>query len=371
MINYLEIKGFKSIEDTRLELQPINILIGSNGSGKSNFISFFNLVKAIFNQQLQQFILEEDKAENILFFGRKNTKAVFAKLIFSSEGDGNNAYIFELRPTKSGGLYLGAEASGYNVAVDDNNWNYDYDYNLEESNISKSVRYRDKYLSDYLADIRIFHFHDTSSSSPLRQGCQVEDNRFLKSDGRNLPAFLYQLKYNHPKHYHRILKVVQSIAPYIHDFILEPSLTPGKNEQIELRWNERSNLESNFSAHQFSDGTMRFIALATVLLQPFPPSVILIDEPELGLHPFAISKLAGMIELASAKSQIIISTQSVNFVDCFQPNNIITVDKDIQTGGSIFNRLDDTQLEVWLNEHTIGELWERNIIETAQPLKKY
>lgn len=223
-------------------------------------------------------------------------------------------------------------------------------------------------MSDFLTDLQIFHFHDTSSTSPLRQSCALEDNRYLKTDGNNLAAFLYQLKHNRPKRYQRILKTVQSVAPYIADFILEPSITKGKEDQIALRWIEKNNPESNFSAYQFSDGTLRFIALATVLLQPSPPSVILIDEPELGLHPFAISKLAGLIEVASAKAQVIISTQSVNLVDCFN-EDIITVDKNPNEGNSIFQRLNIEQLSLWLEDNALGNLWERNIINAAQPMK--
>jgi predicted ATPase len=273
-----------------------------------------------------------------------------------------------LAQTKTGGLFIEEEGTGFNVKKDNDYQNY-YTYsNLEESKIPESKIIRDKFLRDYLSGIQIYHFHDTSATSPLRKECDIQDNYKLKPDGRNLPAFLYYLKLKHQLVFKRIEKTIQSVAPYIDHFILEPSQL-NKNE-IELRWVEKGDLNSNFSAYQFSDGTLRFIALTTVLLQPNPPSVIIIDEPELGLHPQAITKLAGLIEVSSSKTQAIISTQSVNLVDCFKPENIIAVDRNEKENQTIFNRLDTKALELWLEEHSLGDLWQRNIINSAQPFSK-
>jgi predicted ATPase len=369
MIDYIKIEGYKSIRSLELEMEPINVLIGSNGSGKSNFLSFFKLLRAIFNRQLQHFAMEE-KVDNLLYFGRKTTDFLDGKIIFSKNDATNNAYNFRLAPTLDGDLFIDYEGSGYNVNKDDESQNYFYDGALKESNISLSKSFRNKYLSDYLSGIQVYHFHDTSNTSWLRRPSEVEDNKILKPDGRNLPSFLYRLKQSNPIIYNRILKTIQSIAPFIYEFILEPSLTKGREDTIELRWIDQSDLYGNFSAYHFSDGTLRFIALASVLLQPEPPSVIIIDEPELGLHPLAISKLAGMIQVASQKAQIIISTQSVTLVDCFTAEDIITVDRDEKEKQSTFKRLKSEDFKLWLNEHSLGELWERNIINAAQPFTK-
>lgn len=369
MIEYIEINGFKSIKRTELELKPINVLIGSNGSGKSNFLSFFKLLRAIFNKQLQYFLLEE-KADNLLYFGRKNTEYISGKLLFSKDGKENNAYIFSLASAKDGDMFIKSEGSGYNVYKDATEKNYIFTGPSKESLLGSSNSFRDNYLLKYLAGIQLYHFHDTSSSSWLRKGCELEDNKILKPDGRNLAAFLFKLKQKYKIVYNRILKTIKSVAPFIHDFVLEPSETKGKENFIELRWIDRDDLNSNFSMSQFSDGTVRFIALTTVLLQPSPPSVIIIDEPELGLHPFAISKLASMIQVASTKSQLIVSTQSVTLVDCFSAEDIVIVDRDENEKQSIFSRLKSEDFEVWLQEHSLGELWERNIINSAQPFTK-
>lgn len=368
MIKYIKIEGYKSIKKMELELTPINILIGSNGAGKSNFLSFFNLLHAIFNRQLQRFVMEE-KADNLFYFGRKTTEYMDGKVIFSG-GPHNNSYIFRLSPTHDGDLFIEWEGSGYDVSRDDDNSNYFRWGPIKESQIRISNWERDGYLSRYLLGLQNYHFHDTSNTSWLRKNSEIEDNIKFKSDGRNLAAFLYKLKQKHPIIYNRIFKIVQSVAPFIYDFILEPSETKGREGSIELRWIDHNDLNSNFSIYQLSDGTLRFLALATVLLQPTPPPVIIIDEPELGLHPLAISKLAGMIQVASQKAQIIIATQSVTLVDCFTAEEIITVDRDEKEKQSILKRLKSEDFKIWLDEYSLGELWERNIINAAQPFTK-
>ncbi len=367
MIDYIEIQGFKSVKNMQLELKPINVFIGSNGAGKSNFVSFFKMVHAIFNQQLQRYVIEE-KADNILYFGRKTTETMFGKMVFTEDAQNNNAYWFNLAQTKEGGLFIKEEGSGYNVTRDNNYQNYFNESNIEETSITRKTSYRNKYLRDYLSDIQIYHFHDTSATSMLRRECDINDNNYLKTDGRNLPAFLYYLQEEHPKLFKRIENIIKSIAPYIDSFLLQPKKL--NKQEIELRWVEKGDMNSNFNAYQFSDGTLRFIALTTVLMQPNPPKVIVIDEPELGLHPQAIQKLAALMEAASINTQLIISTQSVNLVNCFKPEDIVTVDRSAEENQSVFNRLNTDSLEHWLNDHTLGDLWERNIINSAQPFAK-
>lgn len=369
MINYIKIEGFKSIKKMELAMRPINILIGSNGAGKSNFISFFKLISAIFNSNFQKYVMEE-KVDNILYFGRKQTERMLGKLIFTEDGKYNNAYNFSLVPTKEGGMYIEHEGTGYNVFTDDDAHNYLYEKNIQESIYAKDSSKRNQYLRAYISSLQVFHFHDTSPTSFLRRECDMNDNLYLKQDGRNLPAYLYLLKENHPKIYTRILKTIQSIAPYIKDFILEPRKLKGTQSEIELRWIDKGDPDSNFSAYQLSDGTLRFIALAVLLMQPNPPAIIIIDEPELGLHPFAIGKLAGMIQIASSKAQIIVATQSPGLISNFSPEDVIVMDKNEVENQTVFNRLDSGALQSWLNDYTLGDLWERNIINSAQPFAK-
>jgi predicted ATPase len=366
MLKYIEIEGYKSMKSVKIELDSINVLIGNNGSGKSNFVSFLKMVNAIFSGHLQNFVLTEGKADNLFYLGRKHTEKVRGRLVFSKEGEDNNyTYSFTLKDTKDGGVFIEKEIFGFNNKYDDFYWNTVENLNCEESKIIEIGEYKSLFLSNYLTGFNIYHFHDTSSSSKLRAACDINDNLYLKPDGRNLSAILFFIKQKYPKRYKRIENAVKLIAPFIDHFILGPNVLD--ENMIELRWAETSDVDSNFSAHQLSDGTIRFIALTTVLLQPKLPDIIVIDEPELGLHPKAVSILSGMIKSASLQSQIIISTQSVNLVDEFSPDEIIIVEREGGKNPTVLSRLNSGLLKTWLEDYTIGDLWERNILNTIQP----
>lgn len=350
MLNRIIIDGYKSIHHVDLELRPINILIGSNGVGKTNFISFFRLINIIYEQRLHNYTMQ-NSAERLFYYGRKQTKELKGYLEF-----GDNAYGVTLQARNNGSLFIAEERSYYqsrpNVVS-----------NLDESYIKDSTTFRDKWLREYLQSYKIFHFHDTSKGAPLRSSANINDNRFLKTDGSNLPAFLYILQEKYPKTLKRIELTIRSVMPYFGNFSLAPSLLD--ESQINLQWSDMENNEKYFDANDLSDGSIRFIALATLLQQPTLPKVIIIDEPELGLHPTAIVKLAGMIKsVASRNCQVIISTQSVNLINNFDAEDIITVDrKDRQ---SSFNRLNNDTLQSWLNDYSLGELWTKSIIN-GQP----
>ncbi|ADF54984.1 MAG: ATPase [Zunongwangia sp.] len=354
MLDRIKIEGYKSIRKLELELEPINILIGSNGVGKSNFISFFKLVNNIYEQRLKQYSLKNG-ADNLLYFGRKNTKNIKGYLNF-----GNNAYSFILEPNNDGGLFIVEENSIYHPAQ--NNWSF-WNKDVQESGIKDSSSIRDRYLREHLETYKIYHFHDTSPSAPLRSPANINDNRILKEDGGNLPAYLYLLQEKFPKNFKRIEKTIQSVAPFFGSFNLQPDRLD--ETRIKLVWNEENHEDDYFDASHLSDGSLRFIALTTLLLQPNLPKVIIIDEPELGLHPVAVNKLAGLIKSASQKDcQIIVSTQSVNLLNNFKAEDIITVDK--VENQSSFARLDQDGLKEWLDDYSIGELWVKSVIH-GQP----
>jgi predicted ATPase len=363
MINRIKIEGYKSIKSLDLELKPINILIGSNGVGKSNFLSFFKLVNNICEQRLQNFVGKQGGADNLLHFGVKITNQLIGNVFF----DNRNSYRFNLQPNIENTFLIHDEGGfnseyGFSFTYKDT-WFYNvFTILSSESKINDVKGGIAKWVNNYLESLKIFHFHDTGEDSPLRSSCQINDNKFLRENGKNLSAFLYFLQEKHPKNFDRIQKTIKSIAPYFERFELSPDRL--NESMIRLEWKEINQPDGYFNASHLSDGTLRFIALATLLMQPNLPEVIIIDEPELGLHPFAINKLAGLIRKASSISQIIISTQSVNFVDNFEPEEIVTVDRI--GNESIFSRLKSEDLENWLSEYTIGDLWQKNVIK-GQP----
>jgi len=350
MINRIQIENFKSIRKLDLPLNQINILIGANGAGKSNFISFFKLLDNLYLRNFQNYIADYAGAENILYFGLKQSDYLYCNIEF----DKTNRYYLKLRPNKEGNLYFETEGTQFNYGKWDNQ---DLGNGYNESILIKQKYGRYEYVKAYMKSFKVFHFHDTSNTAKIKQKCDINDNEYLRDDARNLAAYLYVLQEKHPKEFKKIEMSVRSVAPFFECFQLKPDRI--NEEQIRLEWKER-NSDMYLNAIHLSDGTLRFIALASLLLQPNMPKTIIIDEPELGLHPFAINKLSGLIKQASAQSQIIISTQSINFIDNFEPENIITVDrKDNQ---SVFNLQNSENLKDWISEYSIGELWNKNVI---------
>lgn len=356
MINRIEIENFKSIQAMDLELRPINVLIGANGAGKSNFIGFFKFVKHLFDRNLADYLADEAGAENVLYFGLKGSDSLGGRIEF----DQKNAYYFELKADRAGDLLFRKEGTQfyrdwYNLGWDDESLGSGH----RESLLKEKEGGRYGFLQKYMDSFKIFHFHDTSKTAKIKLKGNIDDNRGLREDAANLAAYLYLLQEKHPKDFKRIEMVIRSVAPYFENFNLSPDR---KNEEIiRLEWKEKGS-DKYFNATHLSDGTLRFMALTTLLLQPTAPKTIIIDEPELGLHPFAINKLAGLIKKASAQSQIIISTQSVNLVDHFEPEDIITVDR--KENQSAFERKSSVVLEHWLHEYnnSMGDLWNKNVI---------
>jgi len=381
MLNKIYINGYKSIKQLELELKPINILIGANGSGKSNFLSFFEFLESVYNNNIKYYVEQRGHSYKFLHKGNKHTQQISSTLYFANK---NISYQFTLEENDNNSFIVkNSEIIENNLKKDllHNTKNMDELLNIinelvkknNNHNISKTfdekVTQTLYLLNEYKKDIHLidlikkYHFHDTGRNSPFNQFSNIEqDIFFLETTGRNLAAFLYNIRENNLETYNFILSTIQSIAPYFLDFFLQPH--PNKNSDIRLLWKHKE-FEQIMSATDLSDGTIRFIAIATLFLQPNLPQTIIIDEPELGLHPFAIAKLAGMIKSASQQNcQVIVATQSVELLNHFEPNDVITVDQI--DGESKFKRLDNSELEHWLEDYTLGDLWQRNIINNGQ-----
>jgi len=357
MIENIIIENYKSIKHLELELKKINILIGSNGVGKSNFISFFEMINAIYNQRFGSYTLERGGIDNLLYFGRKQSQYIKGLIDFNN----TNAFFFTLKPADRKG-FIEDTGDFYNrnkIGKQYSLWDKKYwDKAVEESKfIEERIHWRAPHVKKYLESFLVYHFHDTTRSSAMKQPCNISDNQYLRENGSNLAALLYLLSQNNLKVFKMIEGVIRSVAPFFERFDLKPDkLNP---QMIQLEWKEKES-DMYFNGYNLSDGTLRFIALTTLLMQPEPPEVIIIDEPELGLHPAAINKLAALIRKASAKSQLIVSTQSPNLVNQFEPEDVVVVDR--KENQSVFNRLDKDKLSSWLEDYTLGDLWEKNVI---------
>lgn len=351
-VSRLVLKGYKSIAKSDLYLRQLNVLIGANGAGKSNYIGFFRFIGQLLNQQLQVAVGMAGGADQVLHFGRKQTEELSAAIYF-----GSVPYSFELIPTADNRLMFQREGIANIDGTEVSSFGY-LESQVDRYNSHGGANKLDGVLNA-IKKWRIYHFHDTGSSARVKQVHGLNDNEYLREDARNLAAFLLRLRNHHPAHYQRIVKTIRLVAPFFGDFHLRP--TVDNQEKIQLEWTECGQDEP-FSASALSDGTLRFICLATVLLQPaqFMPTTILIDEPELGLHPFAIGVLAGLMESASHAHQLIISTQSVELVNEFRLEDLIVVDK--LGGASHLQRLQTEELTEWLADYSPGELWMKNLL---------
>jgi predicted ATPase len=360
-LNTIEVKGYRSIKSIKLELRSLNILIGPNGAGKSNFVSFFKMLNEMMGGRLQQYIGISGRGQSLLYFGPKVTPQMEGRLEFAAD-KGTNWYDMRLFHAAGDTLIFAEETLGFLRTSSIDPRPVPLGMGHQETRIEEEANRGEptaKTLRHLLNQCRVYHFHDTSPTARARQYGYIHDNRWLMPDAGNLAAMLFAYRERASVVYRRIISTVRKIMPEFEDFSLAPSrLNPN---DIMLNWRKRGN-DYLFGPHQISDGSLRAMAICTLFLQPEDdlPDVIILDEPELGLHPHALEMVAGLIRAASSRTQVIAATQSQNFLNFFEPQEIITV--EAYDGQSVFRRLDPDQLKDWLEDYSIGELWQRNVL---------
>lgn len=326
----------------------LNVLIGANGAGKTNFVRFFELLGHIFdsNKGLQNYVAARGRADAFLFRGMKTTPELSAHLKF-----GRNEYKFSLRGADDRSLFFAQESAPFHGQwVSDN----DMGSGHLESLISRYPNTKAKqWVVETIRDWRVYHFHDTSPAAPVMGLCNTVDNVMLHSNAANLSAVLMRMESANPSNFAQITETVRQVAPFFGEFVLR-EVAPG---QTQLLWKDRHS-DLVYYPNQLSDGTLRYICLATLLLQPSPPYTVIIDEPELGLHPYAIKLLASLLHEAAERCQVIVSTQASLLLDELTPEQVIVVNQ--HDGESTLERLDPEKLADWLQEYTLGQLWEKN-----------
>ncbi|MBF0176731.1 MAG: AAA family ATPase [Magnetococcales bacterium] len=402
-LTQIDIKGFKSIDGQNgqnIFLGNVTVLLGANGSGKSNLVAFFKMLNFLTTGALQNYVGKQG-ASQLLFYGPKVTESLSFVLHFSSDplkvkgtyevglsyGLPDRLFIssekITLRRNEEAQpkVYLlasGTAASGLS--------GLDHSFGHETGDVSphrpeqtgyarENVHVTTAGLSDdkeqtseidhfLRADIRTYQFHDTSDTAKIKDRGYVDDAKYLRSDAGNLAPFLKMLKehVDFKRSYERIIRRIQRVMPQFGDFSLET--LPGNEKYVRLNWIDAKGGDYLFGPDQISDGSLRFMALTTLLLQPpaLLPRFIVIDEPELGLHPSAIAELAGMVREVSNKVQVLVATQSTRLVDEFAPDELVIVERDETGRSSLFKKLDAEQLEEWLERYCLSELWEKNVL---------
>ena len=347
-LDKLTVHGYKSIKALEdFKFRDLNVLIGANGAGKSNLLSLFRLMAALAEGELQLYVQKQGGPDALLFGGRKRTSQIEAAFSFDENGyrialapTVDNRLIFQREETFSGPQFIQYKLSSAEAKL------------LQDSG-PVSVN-----LLPALQSLRLYHFNDTSDTAAVKIPHPSNDNLRLKPDAANLAAFLAHLHTAYLSEYKRIVETIRLAAPFFGDFVIRDPLP----QTIELEWTQQGDPDTPYRAHVLSDGTLRFICLTTLLLQPshLQPDTILIDEPELGLHPYAINLLAEMLKQATGLRQAIVSTQSVELLNNFAPEDVIVTNRE--DGASTFRRLDGEALKDWLEDYTLGELWKKNIL---------
>lgn len=360
-ISTLSIKGFKSIKELdRFEPAPMNVLIGPNGAGKSNFISYFRFLNWMLSGDLQEHIASLGGGQMVLHDGANISREIEAAIELDT-GQRWEEYAFRLFYAAGDTLVFACEK--FRVSFKDNpqrrSWK-ELGVGQKESMLASAsdgeVGKTMQILLEKLRKVSVYQFHNTSLTSRMRSKWGIEDNRWLKEDAANIGSFLLRLKKNEQSSYAKIVNQLRLILPFFHDFVLEPEY-----DRVLLQWREKGS-DVIFDASQASDGMLRTIALIALLAQPtgLLPDVIVLDEPELGLHPYAIEAIAGLIKSAARHSQVFVATQSATFIDHFEPEDIVVVER--RGRESIFKRLDSESLAGWLENYSISELWEKNVL---------
>lgn len=348
----MTVRGFKSIRELQdFKLERLNVLIGANGAGKSNFISFFRMLAEMVEGRLQLYVKGEYGPDALLFGGRKRTRQIEVELYFD-----RNGYRFSLAPAADQLVFTAEET--YFDGNFASTWRPLGTGHTEARLPAAAEDTIARYVIPAVHSWRVFHFHDTSALAPVRNAQSIRDNLRFKSDASNLAPFLRMLREKHPKSYTSIVETIRMVAPFFKDFLHRDN--PG--ERVELEWLEEEDPHTPRGALQLSDGTLRFICLATLFLQPsiLQPDAILVDEPELGLHPYALVILGGLLRQVSERKQVIVSTQSVELINQLEAGDIIVTER--RDGASVFHRLDAGSLSEWLEDYSLGDLWKMNVV---------
>ncbi|MFD0885185.1 AAA family ATPase [Streptosporangium algeriense] len=356
-IQNIHVEGYTSIRQADVRLGDITLLVGANGAGKSNFIAAVELLGRIADGELGLEVGLRGGAQALLHAGAKGGGAVVLR-IQAGDGEVTNGYEAVLVPAANDTLIFEHEGITLWRPGLEKPWSASFGSGHRETLLHTPPKDTEEvaaHVVDILRGCRVFHFQDTSRNAPVKQLGYVDGQDFLRPDAGNLAAFLLHLRREHPESYERIRSTVRVMAPFFRDFVLAEDL----KGRTSLRWSQQG-VDAVFPAEALSDGTLRYICLTTLLLQPRPPALLTLDEPELGLHPFAIVQLADMLRSATTRSQIVVATQSVTLLNQFSLDDLVVAERE--EGATVLRRPETEALQEWLDDYSLGELWEKNVL---------
>ena len=359
MLLRLTVRGFKSIRTLEsFELRSLNVLVGDNVAGKSNLLDALHFLGAMADGTQHRVVEDAGGPDRLLFGGVETTSALELAVEF-----GGGRYRVRLVPVGGRLLFSDEERhltdTGERVTTDPGGGNYPRARLFPFEGARRGAGRRAD--GEIPAGWPRYHFHDTGGPAGNRRGREPRDDLSLNADGSNLAAYLRWLSERHEGNYRDIVATVRRVAWGFGDFVYRDEA----GERTSLEWSPRDDPDTVSGSRQLSDAVLRFLCLATLLNQPaeLQPGVILIDEPELGLHPRALALLAEMLRDASEYRQVVVATQSADLVSEFDAEDLVVVNRVF--GESTFERLDEDDLKPWSEEYSLGEMWKANLIGGA------
>jgi predicted ATPase len=361
-LTHVRVTGYRSLRDARLDLGPVTVLIGPNGAGKSNLLDALFMVRRIAQGRLQHFVSQRGGASYLLHYGPKQTPSLDIRLELSSD-EARYAYEARLEYGADESLWFAEERVESRGRPDDPWQSHAMGSGHRESRLAHEAERHalPQTVLGLLLQLKFYHFHDTSTTSPLRTLARAEDDLDVWSDGGNLAAYLLALRDSREEGdqaaWRRIQGLVHRVAPFVRE--IRPEL-PFDKRGVRLSWIDDRG--EKFGPAHLSDGTLRAIALLTALGQPAERLPILssIDEPELGLHPSAIHVLCALIKSVAVNRQVLLATQSPALLDEFAPEDVVVTER--VDGATELRRLDPKALESWLEDYSLSELYDKNVL---------
>ena len=374
----IHIQGFRRLFDVDIKLNPLNVLIGANGSGKTSILDVFSLLANSASGKLNESLSEQNGIDaNLSNLAAANAgKSQFMSFELAMHVPSYKPIEYRLAISPQGASYKIADEllSQYGgrpepfkhiVAHHDNVVYYEWklskkglvrpnwEYNPKESALSQVPKmFREpEDFRKRLASSTHYHVLDVSRRAPIRLPQQMRDATLPGHDGEDLVSCLFTLRETDPDRFELIEATLRAGFPSF-ERLNFPPVAAGT---LAMTWKDR-NSKYPFYMHQLSEGTLRFLWLVTLLHSPGLTEVTMIDEPEVSLHPELLSLLADLLRDASNRTQLIVATHADRLVRFLQPSEILTINTNDE-GASEVICADELDLENWLKEYSMDEVW--------------
>jgi predicted ATPase len=362
----LEVRGYRQLRNVQLLLNPFNVLIGANGIGKSSILEVMSLLAASADGRLDHTMSQVGGISSIL---TQDGSATGIDLLLERPPAPERPLTYALRLLAQGTEYIISSESlsrDINIYVDGSGGQIRYldknkgltaqnwDYKPQEtalSQVPKMFTEAEEFRHLLASATEIYHTLDVSFRAPIRTTQSLRPADTPGKNGEALLSCLYALREDESDRYEAVMDALRVAFPTFEKLDL-PTVATG---QVTLCWKDR-NFTNPLYPHELSEGTLRFLWLVTLLQSPGLPKVTLIDEPEVSLHPEMLQLLTELMREASSRTQLIVATHSDRFVRFLKPEELIVCDLD-EEGGTSVKRADELDLDKWLADYALDELW--------------